>query len=266
MAPSTAERLLDQYCAGPRSSSFTALQRRILLATALEDAFAAFEQRAGQSVTIEQSVPATAEFKLSVALLGPDFKGYAEIWLPLDAVPALLPRHTSTGEDHDAWVDHIPFTIRRCAGFQRVSWSDLRDLRPGDTVMCEAAEEPRQFAIIGDQMIANLGRDGALVTRWRALSKYGSRDMEPFNKHASDQPMQDGSLADLPVRLTFEVGRTEISLRELRQFDQGSILPVAATIEDCVEIVANGRLIGRGSLLKIGSGLGVRIVQLVPHV
>ncbi len=266
LASSTANQLLERYRSAPSAISLSALQRRILLATAFEDTLAAFEQKVGQSVAIGQSPPATSEFKISVAMVRPGFNGYAEIWLPFAAVRALLPLTKGPCNVPNAWVENIPIAVRRCAGLQTVSWAELRGLRPGDIVMCDAADDTRQFAIVEDHLIASLGRDGALVTRWHALSRHRSQDMDSSNKHASDQSIRESNLEDLPVRLVFEVGRAEILLRELRQLDQGSILPVAATTEECVDIVANGHRIGRGSLIKVGNGLGVRIVQLVAHV
>lgn len=67
---------------------------------------------------------------------------------------------------------------------------------------------------------------------------------------------------DLPVELVFEIGRCELPLSEIRKLGEGSVLPAAASTTNAVNILANGRLVGSGELVKIGAGLGVRVVRL----
>jgi type III secretion protein Q len=77
--------------------------------------------------------------------------------------------------------------------------------------------------------------------------------------------MDEGAIDNLPVRVTFELARTNLSLRELKELAEGSIVPVAAISEGAVAIIANGRKIGQGDVVKLGEGLGVRILQLGAH-
>ena len=74
--------------------------------------------------------------------------------------------------------------------------------------------------------------------------------------------LHDPDLDDLPVRLVFEVGRVELSLGELQRLAPGALVPLARPIEEPLDIMANGRRLGRGTLVQIGDSLGVRIVSL----
>jgi type III secretion protein Q len=58
------------------------------------------------------------------------------------------------------------------------------------------------------------------------------------------------------------LGRIELSLAEIRQLAPGAIVPISRPLEDSVDILANGRRIGRGSLVQIGDSLGIRITRL----
>jgi type III secretion protein Q len=73
---------------------------------------------------------------------------------------------------------------------------------------------------------------------------------------------RDTDLDDLPVKLVFELGRLELSLGEIRQLVPGALLPLARPLEESLDIVANGRRIGRGALVQLGDSLGVRITRL----
>ena len=75
--------------------------------------------------------------------------------------------------------------------------------------------------------------------------------------------LHDPDLDDLPVRLVFELGRVELSLGELQRLAPGALVPLGRPLEEPLDIMANGRRLGRGTLVQIGESLGVRIVSLV---
>lgn len=72
----------------------------------------------------------------------------------------------------------------------------------------------------------------------------------------------DPDIDDLPVRLVFEAGRVELSLGELQRLAPGALVPLARPVDEPLDIMANGRRLGRGMLVQIGENLGVRIVSL----
>ena len=79
---------------------------------------------------------------------------------------------------------------------------------------------------------------------------------------------EDTSLAELPVRLAFEVDRFEVPLAELQGMGPGFVLPLTPNLERGeVRILANGRSIGRGELVRLGDRgpLGVRVLRLSGH-
>lgn len=77
--------------------------------------------------------------------------------------------------------------------------------------------------------------------------------------------LNDSDLDDLPVRLVFEVGRVELSLGELQRLAPGALVPLGRPLEEPLDIMANGRRLGRGTLVQIGESLGVRIVSLASN-
>jgi type III secretion protein Q len=80
-----------------------------------------------------------------------------------------------------------------------------------------------------------------------------------------DPDLHDPDLDDLPVRLVFELGRVELSLGELQRLAPGALVPLARPVDEPLDIMANGRRLGRGTLVQIGESLGVRIVSLAGH-
>lgn len=77
--------------------------------------------------------------------------------------------------------------------------------------------------------------------------------------------LKEAELDDIPVKMLFELGHIELSLAEVRQLAPGALIPLPRPLEESVDISANGRRIGRGSLVRIGDNLGVRITRLFHH-
>ncbi|MEY9101332.1 type III secretion system YscQ/HrcQ family protein [Sinorhizobium fredii] len=69
----------------------------------------------------------------------------------------------------------------------------------------------------------------------------------------------DADLDDIEIVLVFECGRWPISLGDLRSAGDGHVFELGRPIDGLVDIVANGRCIGRGDIVRIGDELGIRL-------
>ncbi|MCC5832923.1 MAG: type III secretion system cytoplasmic ring protein SctQ [Chlamydiales bacterium] len=67
---------------------------------------------------------------------------------------------------------------------------------------------------------------------------------------------------ELPIQLTVEVGRLRMTAKELMTLAPGNLLEVNVAPEQGVDLVINGKKVGRGELIRIGETLGVRILSL----
>lgn len=72
----------------------------------------------------------------------------------------------------------------------------------------------------------------------------------------------DLDLASLKIRVVYELGRAELSAGDIAKLAPGAILPLARPVDEAIDIVANGKRIGTGSLVQIGDSIGVRVTRL----
>lgn len=71
------------------------------------------------------------------------------------------------------------------------------------------------------------------------------------------------SLADVPVRLDFEVGSIAVPLGQLASLKPGYVFKLRGRPEGVPVIIrANGTQIGHGELVAIGDSLGVQILAI----
>ncbi len=66
----------------------------------------------------------------------------------------------------------------------------------------------------------------------------------------------------LPVQVVFQAGQLEMSLSELDRLAPGVVLPLDRPVEEALDIVVNGKRIGRGGFVKVGDTLAVRVTKL----
>jgi flagellar motor switch protein FliN len=86
-----------------------------------------------------------------------------------------------------------------------------------------------------------------------------SNETQPVQQAGSRAPI---SPEQITVSLIVEVGRLQISVQKLMELEPGNLLELDVHPEDGVNLVINGKTVGRGELVRIGENLGVRVLEL----
>lgn len=73
----------------------------------------------------------------------------------------------------------------------------------------------------------------------------------------------ESDIEAIPVKLNVELGQIDSTLGEVSRLSPGVVLPLASPPSEPVQLIANGRRIGYGALVRIGDGLGVRVTRLI---
>ncbi|MBY8824438.1 flagellar motor switch protein FliN [Sphingomonas colocasiae] len=69
-------------------------------------------------------------------------------------------------------------------------------------------------------------------------------------------------LKDVDVRLTVELGRTNLKLKDLLALGEDSVVTLDKLSDDLLDVLVNGTLIARGEVVTQGDRFGLRIVEL----
>jgi len=70
-------------------------------------------------------------------------------------------------------------------------------------------------------------------------------------------------LKDVDVRLTVELGRTEMKLRDVLSLTEESVVLLDRLTDELLDVMVNGKLIARGEVVAQGERFGLRIVELI---
>jgi flagellar motor switch protein FliN/FliY len=68
---------------------------------------------------------------------------------------------------------------------------------------------------------------------------------------------------DIPVTLSVEVGRSHISIRNLLQLNQGSVVELDRSTGDPLDVYVNGTLIAHGEVVVVNDKFGIRLTDVI---
>lgn len=69
-------------------------------------------------------------------------------------------------------------------------------------------------------------------------------------------------LADIPVRMSVEVGSTSLKLAEVMDLSEGSIVELDRQADELLDIMVNGALIAKGEVVTVNGRYGIRVVEV----
>jgi flagellar motor switch protein FliN len=68
---------------------------------------------------------------------------------------------------------------------------------------------------------------------------------------------------DVPVAISAVLGRSTMSVAQLLQLSQGSILELDRKVGEAIDIYVNNRLVARGEVVIVDERLGVTMTEII---
>jgi type III secretion protein Q len=248
------------------------------LELALSEILDALEARAGCRWSLLSIAPAgigAAPRAVTALCFAVEIEGVGRWGCSLEIGPAEASR-LAQQLDENAGIDRValedfPIPVRLRLAASNPTSRELSGVGCGDVILFDdACRRPREaIAVVAEHLVALVALDpgGArLFARpVRVRSSPWEWSMDKQDDAAMEAEVSDTDLDDIPVRVVFEVGRLDLPLGEVQRLTAGALIPLDRFAENAVEIMAHGRRLGRGTLIKIGDSLGVRVIRLFNH-
>lgn len=198
-----------------------------------------------------------------------------EEWLPF---PARSP-------DEEAWTVSATLTIEGLGDFPL--WIII-PLGVGQAIADEAREvvagkQPKEAA--KEQQMGDRGKESVQPHTQQGRPAQGAADAPVSFGHVYDQSSVDvrpaefvplvqkageggaiskiDLIADIPVRVTVELGRTRKNISDILNMTPGSVIELDKMAGEPVDILVNGKLIAKGEVVVIDENFGVRITEII---
>ena len=73
-------------------------------------------------------------------------------------------------------------------------------------------------------------------------------------------------ILDVPVTIAMEIGQTKISIRNLLQLNQGSVIELDRLAGEPLDVLVNGTLIAHGEVVVVNEKFGIRLTDVISPV
>lgn len=118
----------------------------------------------------------------------------------------------------------------------------------------------------------------AMADEWAAAmaeAEAGSGDAEDVNQLELNEfkdetrPMSGDLnpdldvILDIPVTISMEVGSTAITIRNLLQLNQGSVIELDRLAGEPLDVLVNGTLIAHGEVVVVNEKFGIRMTDVI---
>ncbi len=92
-------------------------------------------------------------------------------------------------------------------------------------------------------------------------------DLEEDNKPITGEEKRKlDAILDIPVTISMEVGRSHISIRNLLQLNQGSVVELDRVAGEALDVLVNGTLIAHGEVVVVNDKFGIRLTDVISQV
>jgi flagellar motor switch protein FliN/FliY len=128
-----------------------------------------------------------------------------------------------------------------------------------------------------DDLIAGAGGDGEFADEWaaalaeqKAAKQAAQAPPEPPpppkpapSEEARREDINMEVLLDVPVTIALELGRTKMSIRNLLQLTQGSVVELDRLAGEPMDVLVNGTLIAHGEVVVVNDKFGIRLTDVI---
>jgi flagellar motor switch protein FliN len=83
-----------------------------------------------------------------------------------------------------------------------------------------------------------------------------------LDETARGQKIDQKMLADIPVEATVELGKAKISLREILELAEGSIIGLDRVAGEPLDIKVGGQTVATGEVVAVDDNYGIRITRV----
>ncbi len=117
-----------------------------------------------------------------------------------------------------------------------------------------------EWAAALEQQAAAEGGDGAGGAQPAELEELQS---EATGGNLGEQDANLDLILDIPVTISMEIGRTKISIRNLLQLNQGSVVELDRLAGEPMDVLVNGTLVAHGEVVVVNEKFGIRLTDVV---
>ncbi|MEO1922554.1 MAG: flagellar motor switch protein FliN [Sphingomonadaceae bacterium] len=113
--------------------------------------------------------------------------------------------------------------------------------------------------------MTDMTQAAGLADAAKAAETNAAISCQPVTGFADETANHYRFLADIPVRLSVEVGAVSLKLSEIMDLEEGSVVELGRQATDLLDINVNGTLVARGEVVTIDGRFGIRVAEVISN-
>ncbi|MDS1141133.1 flagellar motor switch protein FliN [Pusillimonas sp. SM2304] len=103
----------------------------------------------------------------------------------------------------------------------------------------------------------------AAETAPAAIANPAANVFQPLVDSAIEGNSDIDMIMDIPVQLSVELGRTRLTIKNILQLGQGSVVELDGLAGEPMDIYVNGYLIAQGEVVVVDEKYGIRVTDII---
>ena len=136
--------------------------------------------------------------------------------------------------------------------------NDDKDMDDWEAAMAEQAASEDEASDANKKSESHSGMEGVQTADLEELSE--DDDVSDDDRRKLD------AILDIPVTISMEVGRSQISIRNLLQLNQGSVVELERVAGEPLDVLVNGTLIAHGEVVVVNDKFGIRLTDVISQI
>lgn len=104
---------------------------------------------------------------------------------------------------------------------------------------------------------------GAMAGAAAASASAAPHVFQPLVDNAIEGNSDIDMIMDIPVQLSVELGRTRLTIKNILQLGQGSVVELDGLAGEPMDIFVNGYLIAQGEVVVVDEKYGIRVTDII---
>ncbi|NDD67063.1 flagellar motor switch protein FliN [bacterium] len=84
-----------------------------------------------------------------------------------------------------------------------------------------------------------------------------------LNPDSSGRKLEFDMFRKIPVSVSVELGRAQVSLKEIFELSEGSIIELDRLVGEPLDLVVNGQVVAQGEVVAIDNNYGLRVTHVI---
>lgn len=95
------------------------------------------------------------------------------------------------------------------------------------------------------------------------LSKDSPAASSASTSTMDEQDINLDVILDVPVTISVEIGRTQVPIRDLLRYSQGSVIELDRLVSEPLDVLVNNTLIAHGEVVVVDEQFGIRLTDVI---